>query len=317
MKFRGLQPDNPILRRELTHQHSIVPRWVWWIELPGIITVVLVAGMFLSQRLLSLPDYSSYTPSFETSQTLLPLVWIIHSIAALRAIMAGAYVTNRDPTKQLWKDLAITGISKWQLIIGKWWAALYRVRGWTTALGIIQLMIVLILILEVDLNNYKTLQRLSHICKHPYSVQSCFQEIGGQMFYFPPTFSHIIWGIEMALCLTILEMLCCTAIGMAAGLAIHNRRAASISGALLRFAPVGIFTFWPHYVDANNFFFWRWREYTWFAFADGGSSAIIRLTALPHYASELGVWFSFYAASGMMIGLLAVSFIAIWVAIKR
>ena len=47
MRWKAIQPDNPILRLEIKHQQRTVPRWLQWFDCFGVVVVTLTINLLL------------------------------------------------------------------------------------------------------------------------------------------------------------------------------------------------------------------------------------------------------------------------------
>src|SRR5438128_2332293 len=122
--------DNPILWQEVTHQERSIPRWMQRIGVLGII--LLASALLYTFTTLSKIDAP-------TREVALIVIWIVHSATAVRAIVAGANTISREHVGLTWDALVLTGVSARLILLGKWRAALWRVRGWALALGVVRL----------------------------------------------------------------------------------------------------------------------------------------------------------------------------------
>ncbi|HEX2906998.1 MAG TPA: hypothetical protein VHO69_09075 [Phototrophicaceae bacterium] len=276
-----LQPNNPILRRELLYQERHVPRWLWRVELVGVVAVPLLLTPFLIMNSLKVDEFgSSYTPPrYSTLQLLVTLIWTIHALTAIRVVTAGSHTINRDFQGQAWDDIRLTGVTIWQVLFGKWWATLHRVRGWMVALGIAQIIVVPVIMAEFSFHACAyTFSDLVYCMKGVFETTKCVSMAQNshhwRSLYTP---GEMPAAVIIAVSFSTIETLSCAAIGLAAGTIIRSETIATLTGILIRFLPVLAFSFIPDYSNASGFLLWRWQEYTWFALADGGTTAVLRI----------------------------------------
>src|SRR5262249_20352187 len=127
-----------------------------------------------------------------------------------------------------------------------------------------------------------------------------------------------VLAVLMTVVLTLIDVLCCTALGLAASALTRRGSTAAMLAILVRFIPVMLFGAFTRYEIGN--FSYRWWGYTPFALADGGTSPIMRLvlplipwTRNQHLDAVPGV-----ALSLLMIGgFLLLALLIAWVAIRR
>jgi hypothetical protein len=287
------QLDNPILWQEITHQERSAPRWMRWEQLAGIL-VALLTVIFLGSTLNSPEGYP-------TTLIMLYCVWLIHMMTAIRAIVAGSNAISREHVGATWDALMLTGVSARKVMFGKWRAALYRVRGWMLLLGIVRLASLPIYILALT---------------RTYAWYMC----GGSTSYgsvaycgvYPTDFSWVPWAaalsVAMTVILTVLEVMCCTALGLATSAITRRGSLAAIVAIIIRFFPVMLFAGFTRY--ELGIASWRWWRFTPFALADGGTSPLMQLV-LPlmpwtegrHMAALPGL----LLVTAMIVGLLLLS----------
>jgi hypothetical protein len=255
------QTDNPVLWQEITHQERSAPRWI---RRSSQLVSILLLGLIMLVVLTVLDRTNGYP----AMQIALFATWIVHSATALRAIVAGANAISREHVGLTWDALMLTGLSARLIVLGKWRAALYRVRGWMVLLGVVRLATLPIYAVAL-LKTYASV-----MCGGYYaSTYSCALDT---------EFSWVPWAavvaVSMTVILTVLDMLCCTALGLAASAITRRGSTAALAAILVRFTPVVLFAASTRH--EIGVFSWRWWNYTPFALADGGTSPILRL-ALP------------------------------------
>ncbi len=255
------QIHNPVLWQEITHQERSTPRWTQRTGVVGILALVFFL-VYVTTALVNSPGYP-------TTLFLLYAIWILHIATALRALVAGANVISREHVGQTWDALALTGVSAQRILLGKWLAALRQVRGWMLLLGVLRL--AALPIFSVALAKTYAYYTCGMNSSNTYS--SFYGCDAGTPFTLVPWAALI--GVLMTVMLTILDVMCCTAIGMAASALTRRGTSATIVAILVRFAPVLIFAGFARY-DIGGFS-WRWWLYTPFALADGGTSPLMQL----------------------------------------
>ena len=136
--FHALIPRNPIVTRELHRQRRISYRRRF-LETVGIVVVALCFAVAMLVCVVYTQDFRSWQAFIDPIQV---LAWAFHAVAALRLLAAGFSVIASDRYWLGSDDLMVTPLSNWQLLFGKWLAAMDQLRGWVLALGIVQLGIV-------------------------------------------------------------------------------------------------------------------------------------------------------------------------------
>lgn len=295
---------NPVFWQEVTHQERGMrhwrKRWRW-------IGYVLVGGLigFVASTL--------QDPTYGTRETGMLAIWIVHTCAAIFSIVAGANVISREHASVTWDSLVLTGVSARKIMFGKWKAALRRAGGWMVLLGMIRLAM-------IPVFTFALLNRFAYFYGSGYySSRSYYDET------VIPTVEIVPWAVLAAVgftvLLTALEILSCTALGMATS-AVTRRGAWSIISAItIRFAPVIIFAgYTAHDLGGNSYRVWRWWRSTTFAIADGGTSPLYYLS-MPSI-----VWTrnrqpealpGLFLAMGSLLLILVISLIVAWWAIRR
>lgn len=294
-------PRNPIVRRDLYHQKRTTSYRRGMLESFGIVAVALgfsAAMLFYVVVTLDPRGHEDYLDFIQL------LAWGFHAVVILRLIAAGGLAAERDHSWLGSDELRLTPLSNTQLLIARWWAALYRVRGWMLALGIVQLG----LVVSTAFAHLMTFD-WSMTCLNP-----CVFTIdrGTEPAWFTATWSFFI--LVSVFGIVILETLCCTALGMVSALILRSKLGV-VSAIFLRFAPVLIFSFVPDYSTASGNFMRRFVEYTWFSFADGGTGAMISL-AHPIISFEHGV-LRFCAVVTMFTFYLSLSLVGAWAVMQR
>jgi hypothetical protein len=284
-QFHALIPKNPITTRELTHQQRTFSSRAKLADTVGIVAVAFIWATLLV--LTALFDLNHrFRPQIRYVEISQVLAWLFHLIVILRLLIAGGEVVLRDSFLIQSTELLLTPVSRWRLLLGKWWAVLHQMRGWMLALGILHLG----LIFSAAVNDM-TIFDYTKQCLNP-----CVYTIGRTDASNWVTRGRSFILATAVIIITLLETLCCTALGMVATLFTHNR-IAIIGAILLRFAPIIIFSIFPDYASGFPGIMRRYFQYTWFSFADGGTGALIQLA---HYEFQRGLR-GIYVLTGMYI----------------
>jgi ABC-type transport system involved in multi-copper enzyme maturation permease subunit len=219
--------DNPVLWQEFTHQERTAPRWMRRSQLLGIGAIVLI--------LVGVPLTLQNDNAYPTMQLALFVTWVVHAAVALRAIVAGANAISREHVGQTWDALTLTRVTDRQILLGKWRAALWRVRGWMVALGVVRLAMLPVFMIGL----VKTFAW--YMCgQYTYTQYS-----GSSPYCSNVEMSWVPWAavlaVVMTVVLTLLDVLCCTALGLAASALTRRGSTAAMVAILVRFTPVLLF----------------------------------------------------------------------------
>jgi ABC-type transport system involved in multi-copper enzyme maturation permease subunit len=298
------QVNNPVLWQENTHQDRGMKRWRkrwWWI---GYLIVIMLIGFVAS----SLQDLR-----YGTRETAMLVIWVIHATAAIFAIVAGANVISREHVGATWDALVLTGVSARQIMWGKYKAALRRAAGWLLLLGITRLAMIPIYI-------YALMNRFAWYFNYNSYGNSRYYDSDYQVEIELLAGAAILCVVGTVV-LTVLEIMACAALGVAASALTKRGGLAIIMAITVRFIPVAVFAGFTFYEYRDSpYRGWRWWRYTPFSFADAGSSALYQLS-LPvinwtrgRHAEALP---GLFMASGMLVFLLAASLLVAWYCIRR
>jgi hypothetical protein len=302
-----LIPRNPILIRDLHWQQQKISFLWGFLETVGIVVIALTISAAMLYIVVSTVDQTYILDVLNPIQL---LAWTFHIVVVLRLLAAGAFAVTSDASLLGSDDLRLTPVTNWQLIVGTWWAAMHRVRGWILALGIVQIGIIasigFALLLGVDWGKS---------CGSP-----CIVTIYGPLKPLWFTALHSFSIVMAVVVITMLESACCIALGMGAALVVHSR-VGLIAAIALRFAPVVIFSIWPNYYWAysNGPLAGRFIDYTWFSFADAGTGSLMQM-AYPIDIVASGFnrgLLGLYAVVGMFLIYLTVSLVAVWIVLRR
>jgi hypothetical protein len=307
-RLHALVPRNPIFMREIVHRERRLPYWIRFMDSVG--AVALGLG-FSVAMLLAVVFRSNLGPYYYKDQHIVLIqifAWIFHVLAVLRMLIAGASAATADSHLLSSDDLMVTPLTNWQILAGKWWSAMYRMRGWFLALGIVQVGTVV----STAFGLHFVLNISS--CRYP-----CIYNLDSLAFdapWFIPI--HQVSLIAGALGITILETMCCTALGMAC-VVLFRSKLGLLCAIAVRFLPLLIFSVYPDYPSAPpNNVLTRYIFYTSFSFADSGTGALIQLadsTTTRHLSFRRGVR-GVSVALAMFAAYFVASVVVLWVVMR-
>lgn len=218
---------------------------------------VLILLIVLSLRAVSSP----------TRELAIYLIWTVHAMTAAIALAAGSNALSREHVGKTWDSLVLTGVSIRQIVLGKWLGVLHRAAPWLLLLGGVRLVMLPILLLAF-VNRYAW--------RNSYGGY-------GYAYGGPPLLEWVPWATVLAVVMTVvlsaLEIMACSAIGLAAGAVIKRGWLAMIAAVCIRFAPVVLFGAFTRY-EVGPGPSWRVLRFPPLALADGGSAPLYQL-ALP------------------------------------
>lgn len=280
MHFKTIQPDNPVLRAEINYQQRIVPRWLQWFDRFGVIVVALIISLVL--LIFPIMDDRYGTGGYlygSMHDPLLVLLWISQFIVIFRCVFVGANAMQHHNGPQENDIIVLTGISRKQVLTGRYWATLYQLRGWIIAFGIIKLATFAFVILSLTIYCYRSpmdsvIRQLRFYGGRTPPLDWALGLLQGTLPRLPDTSRILLAGIHIPT-IAILEIMVSSAIGIVGGL-LPQKVIGLIVAILLRFIPIINFSLRPDYPHALGYFLWRWYEYTLFSLVDGGSSGILR-----------------------------------------
>lgn len=273
--------SNPIARREISAYERGMPLWMRRCDTVGIVAVALATCLYLIVRWL--PHVGTGFSESNLIGRVQVTVFTLYGCVLVRCLIAGISVSH--PYQKRYRNaIVLTNLTHRHILFGQWYAALYQVRGWMMALGLLRMAIMVILTAEYK---FWVHSNAFDFAQHPTQL--------------PVAFSFII-------VLGLLEVWATTGVGILAATWVRPLWFAGIIAIVLRILPIVIFTWFP-IISGSGSFDWlvlRWEEYTWFAFVDGGTSAILRLTLLIPYVNLEGYFFArstlaFLAASHMLL----------------
>jgi hypothetical protein len=305
---------NPIAQREIRAYLRSTPLWLRRAETVGIIAISLVLGAYLIMRVITeraeMPIMFFYQLlNFSTYEYVQIVIWIVYAGILLRCIFAGVGVAHRYQG-QMRNDLRVTNLSSHQIVIGQWLAALYQIRGWMVALGFIRIAAVIALAADFQFNLYWNHLEIIR------SIATCFSFCDPSQVYqrhplqIPVSFA---FTIILGFC----EVWATTGIGILSGSWFRSSAAAWAAALFLRLLPIAIFSWFPSVASSSSpydLLSVRWEEYTWFAFADGGTGSLLRLTVPNYIAYKIRAvsltrgFLAFFAAFHLLVSYSASSY---------
>ena len=265
--------DNPILSKEHTYFQRIGRRWRYWEFLIGIVLTAF-ALIFILSMLNSNVGYTLNRTSRNTSFFfILMSVWVVHTTVIIRAILAGVSVISREHVGQTWESLVLTGVSVRQILFGKLRAALRTVMPWMLILGILRVVI-------LPLITYYTIQRITLRCL----ANAAASYANGSTYYVSSFCTQMDWvpwawiaAPLVAVLLTMLEVVACVSLGLAASAITRRSVTAAVLAISVRFLPVAAFAGFAIYEVGDSGWFFRYLRYSPFTIADGGMSGLLQL----------------------------------------
>lgn len=289
---------NPVEWQESCHQERATPQVIrrWWLFAP--LTIVgVVALVALTLRNITSP----------TRELAIYTIWILHAIVAARAIAIGTNAISREHTGQTWDSLVLTGVSARRILYGKWLAVLRHVAPWMLMLGVVRLAMLPIFMLAFT-NRY------------------AWRSAPSSSAYIPYASLYIDWvpwaaavAVIMTVVLTMLEVLACTALGLACSAVLRRGWLAMIASFIIRFTPVILFAAFTRY-EVGLAPSWRVLRFGPLALADSGSATLYQLvlpltnwTSMTHVNALPGL----FLAAGLLLLFLAVSLLVAWAAIRK
>jgi hypothetical protein len=265
--------SNPILYKEHTYLQRIGRRWRHWEFLIGIALTALALTFILS-LLNSNVGYNLNRNSRNTSVFFILLaVWTVHTTVIIRAILAGVSVISREHVGQTWDSLVLTGVSVRQILFGKLRAALRTVMPWMLVLGMLRVVL-------LPLMTYYTIQRITLRC---IANATASYASSGTYYtsYYCTQIDWVPWAWIaaplVAVVLTMLEVVACVSLGLAASAITRRSVTAAVLAISVRFIPVAAFAGFAIYEVGDSGWFFRYLRYSPFTIADGGMSGLLQL----------------------------------------
>jgi hypothetical protein len=222
---------------------------------------VLLVGLVLAGIALTLRDIAS-----PTRELALITIWIVHALTAARCVAAGANAISREHVGQTWDTLILTGVSARHILLGKWEGVLRLSAPWMLLLSTVRLMMIPIFMFAL--------------------VNRFAWRAGGSVTSYPgygtPTgVEWVPWAallaVVMTVVLTVLEVLACTAVGLAASALVRRGWLALITAMIVRFTPVALFAAFTRY-EVGAAPSWRVLRFPYLGLADSGSAPLYQLS---------------------------------------
>ena len=294
---------NPIEWQEMKHQERSIPAYMrryWW--LAPLALALAVAGVASMLRQVTAG----------TREAALYVIWIVHALAAARALAAGANAISREHVRLTWDTLVMTGVSAKQILFGKWLGVLRHAAPWMLLLATVRLAMLPVFMLAF-VNRYAW--------RHTYGGYGS-GNYGGAYYGVSPVIDWVPWAAVLAVMLTVvltvLELLTCTALGLAASATLRRGWLAMIAAFCVRFAPVIFFAAFTYY-EVGDSPSWRILRFPWLSLADGGTAALYQLslplatwTSGTHITALPGALMS----AGLLLAMLAGALGVAWYAIR-
>jgi hypothetical protein len=253
---------NPIEWQETRHQQRHLPAFLqryWW--LVGIMLMFLVTLVALTLRDVAAP----------TRNLALYVIWIVHGLAAARSIAAGANAISREHVGLTWDTLVMTGVSVKMILLGKWLGVIRHAAPWMLMLAIVRLAMLPVFMLSF-VNRYAW--------RYMYNSYNGGGYYGGGFYGASSALDWVPWAgvlaVVMTIVLTILELLVCTGLGLAASAVLRRGWLAMVAAFCVRFAPVVFFAAFTYY-EVGDGPTWRLLRFPVLSLADGGTAPLYQL----------------------------------------
>ncbi|MEP7288330.1 MAG: hypothetical protein ABI947_21475 [Chloroflexota bacterium] len=309
------QTDNPVFWQEISHQQRSMPRHLrrWW-AVGFVVLVLMIVGVALTLG----------TYDFPTRELAIYMIWLVHAVTVVRALVAGSNAISREHVGQTWDALILTGVSARQILFGKWRAALRQAAPWIVALGTIRLAMLPIFMIALTV---RFAWAIFITNSSNYSAASS----SGIPYYVPDPvfeFTWVPWAAVLAVVasvvLSILEGLACTALGLAASAIARRGIISTVTAFTIRFIPVALFAvFTRQELGTEATYAYSVLRFAPFSLADAGTASISRL-AVPYMPWSYSEGFSTHIdalsglalATALLIVLLTISLLGAWAAIR-
>ncbi len=289
--------NNPIEWHE-TRQQKVTSgqvRLSLWMGLA--LLVVAVASIVLTLNNFNTP----------TQQLAIYLIWVVHAVTASRAISAGANAISREHVGKTWDSLVLTGVSRRQILMGKWLGVLNRTAGWMLILGTVRLVMLPVFMLKLLYQYFW------------YNGGYVVQYNGEQADLVGWVAWASVLAVVMSVVLSVLEVMACSALGMAASAWTRRGWTAMITAFCIRLIPVALFAGFTRYQIGGGPY-WRVLSFPALSLADAGTGPLWQL-ALPLTGwtrqAHINALPGLAASTLMLVGFMAVSLLVTWWAIRR
>lgn len=299
VRFSNRIITNPIEWQETQHQLRSLPvtaRRYWFMTPLTLTLAVVVIG-------LTLIDVSA-----QTRNTAIYFIWIVHMIAASRAISAGANAISREHVGKTWDALVLTNVSVRQILLGKWLGVLNRTAPWMLMLGVVRLVMIPIFTIAM-MNRFVYFAMNGSTIYGGYGQNMPMSWVGWSAFA----------AVLFTVLLTILEVMACTAIGLAASAIMRRGWTAMIVAFCIRFTPVILFGAFTRYEVATGMAY-RVLRFPYLSLADGGTAPLYLLSLPYTYRTQtvhLDALPSVLMAGVLLGGMLVAALLIAWWAIRR
>ncbi|MCA0457241.1 MAG: hypothetical protein LCI00_24935 [Chloroflexi bacterium] len=290
--------NNPIEWQETRQNGSPLARTRVGILFGMGLVVVAVVTIILTLDRISLP----------TQQLAIYIIWIIHAVTAARSISAGSNAISREHVGKTWDSLVLTGVSARRILIGKWLGVLNRVAGWMLIFGTIRLVMLPVFMVSL-------------VYRYAWYNGGYVSQYYGDRVIEPVDW--VPWaaflGVVMSVVLSVLEVLACTALGMATSAFLRRGWTAMIAAFCLRLLPVALFGAFTRY-EVGTGPYWRTLAFPALSIADAGTGPLWQL-ALPltgwtrqtHASALPGLWM----ATALLVAIMIVGLTVAWWSIRR
>lgn len=203
-----------------------------------------------------------------THQLAIYVIWIIHAVTASRSISAGANAISREHVGKTWDSLVLTGMSARQILMGKWLGVLNRVAPWMLIFGAVRLAMIPVFMMSLV---YR------YAAFGGGRTSQYYSERGAESVDWVPWAA--VLAVVMSVVLSVLEVLACTSLGMAASALTRRGWTAMIVAFCIRLIPVALFAGFTRY-EIGNGPYWRVLSFPALSMADAGTGPLWQL-ALP------------------------------------
>lgn len=292
------QYTNPLEWQERRYQQRHTPlmmhRWRW----------LGVAALLLAVGVIALTLHNITSPTRELG---ILTVWFFHALTGARAIAAGATAISREHVGQTWIPLVLTGVSVRRILLGKWLGVLHHVAPWMLALGTVRLIMIPVFM-------------MAFVNRYAWRAMSRYSTYNGS---FPVMMEWVPWAaiasVILTVVLTVLDVLCCTAIGMATSAIFKRSAPAMIAALCLRFAPVVLFGAFTRY-EVGLGPSWRVLRFMPLAVADGGSAPLYQLSLPLTYwtpTAHVDALSGILLAGLLLFSMMSVALVVTWFAIRQ
>jgi len=324
LALQSTHEPNPISRYLIRHYEHRTSPFVRRLDTVGIIVVALALCMFMFMSWLSQREAFSLSPSgyFDGRQfnrvAQYP-TWAIYIAMLVRCAIASVNVTSHLHRDQ-GKMIVLTGVSMRRLLNGSWSAALYQVRGWVVALGLVRVAAVILMVVEAQFGLYWGL--VSDAVQYGFNFTH-YSNI--QRTYTP---GQVPLTLAIIITLVLIEVWTMIGIGMAVSVWLKHPTLSWVFALFLRLLPIVTFVYFPaetrfgiSTIDMPES---RYGFTTWFALADGAMTSVLRFSMPWIFDSQMDgahllwrAWLGLFAVLFMLLGYALLAYIATRLWMKR